>query len=100
MKRGACPSLAAPMQTGDGLLARLVLTDALTAAQLAGLAVELLVADKVERLVARHFRVRIDSLDVDAIAAAGEVVRQIVAMELNIERNMPPQNSAMLERSR
>jgi precorrin-3B synthase len=36
--RGACPSLAAPLQTGDGLLARLVLTDALTPAQLAGLA--------------------------------------------------------------
>jgi precorrin-3B synthase len=36
--RGACPSLAAPMQTGDGLLVRLLLTDAMTPAQLAGLA--------------------------------------------------------------
>lgn len=27
MRRGACPSLAAPMQTGDGLLVRLRPTD-------------------------------------------------------------------------
>lgn len=39
MPRGACPSLAAPMQTGDGLLARLILRHpALTPAQVAGLA--------------------------------------------------------------
>lgn len=39
MPRGACPTLAAPMQTGDGLLARLNLRHpALTPAQVAGLA--------------------------------------------------------------
>lgn len=37
MRRGACPALSAPMQTGDGLLARVALTDAITAAELAGL---------------------------------------------------------------
>lgn len=39
LRRGACPSLSAPMQTGDGLLARLHPADgALTARQLAGVA--------------------------------------------------------------
>ena len=37
MRRGACPSLAAPMPTGDGWLARLAVAE-LTATQLAGLA--------------------------------------------------------------
>lgn len=37
-RRGACPSLAAPMRTGDGWLARLGFTDGLTGAQLAGIA--------------------------------------------------------------
>lgn len=37
-RRGACPSLAAPMPTGDGWLARLSFTDGLTGEQLAGLA--------------------------------------------------------------
>ena len=37
MQRGACPALSAPMMTGDGLLARVALTDAITPAQLAGL---------------------------------------------------------------
>lgn len=36
--RGACPSLAAPMRTGDGWLARLTFTEGLTGPQLAGLA--------------------------------------------------------------
>lgn len=36
-RRGACPSLAAPMASGDGLLVRLGLAEGLTAAQLAGL---------------------------------------------------------------
>lgn len=39
LRRGACPSLSAPMQTGDGLLARLNPADgALTGYQLAGVA--------------------------------------------------------------
>ncbi|WP_037434109.1 precorrin-3B synthase [Sinorhizobium fredii] len=39
MRRGACPSLAAPMQTGDGLLVRLrPATDGLTPAELRALA--------------------------------------------------------------
>lgn len=38
LRRGACPSLAAPMLTGDGWLARLVLSEALSAEQLAGVA--------------------------------------------------------------
>ncbi|MFC3722087.1 precorrin-3B synthase [Neoaquamicrobium sediminum] len=39
LRRGACPSLSAPMQTGDGLLARLNPADgALTGHQLAGVA--------------------------------------------------------------
>lgn len=39
LRRGACPSLSAPMQTGDGLLARLSPADGrLTPAQLAGVA--------------------------------------------------------------
>lgn len=39
LRRGACPSLSAPMQTGDGLLARLNPPDgALSARQLAGVA--------------------------------------------------------------
>ncbi|MFT3973134.1 MAG: hypothetical protein QM699_06710 [Amaricoccus sp.] len=37
-RRGACPSLDAPMATGDGFLARLAFDDALSAAQLAGIA--------------------------------------------------------------
>ncbi|MGK6315180.1 precorrin-3B synthase [Neorhizobium sp. DT-125] len=37
MQRGACPALSAPMMTGDGLLARVALTDAITPAQLADL---------------------------------------------------------------
>ena len=37
MRRGACPTLAAPMASGDGLLARLMVAE-LTLAQLAGLA--------------------------------------------------------------
>ncbi|CAN7543080.1 precorrin-3B synthase [Neorhizobium sp. LjRoot104] len=37
MRRGACPALSAPMMTGDGLLARVALTDAITPAQLAEL---------------------------------------------------------------
>ena len=40
LRRGECPTLAAPMQTGDGLLARLNPVDGgLTPAQLIGLAV-------------------------------------------------------------
>ncbi len=38
MRRGACPTLAAPMQTGDGWLVRLVLAEGLTPGQLGGLA--------------------------------------------------------------
>ena len=38
LRRGACPTLPAPMATGDGLLARLALAEALTPAQAAGLA--------------------------------------------------------------
>lgn len=38
LKRGACPSLPAPMQTGDGLLARLQPLQPLTFEQLSGLA--------------------------------------------------------------
>ncbi|WP_051904236.1 precorrin-3B synthase [Neorhizobium vignae] len=34
MRRGACPALSAPMMTGDGLLARVALTDAITPVQL------------------------------------------------------------------
>ncbi|TKT55213.1 precorrin-3B synthase [Rhizobium sp. LC145] len=37
MRRGACPALSAPMMTGDGLLARVPLTDAITPQQLAEL---------------------------------------------------------------
>jgi len=35
MQRGACPALSAPMMTGDGLLARIALTNAISPAQLA-----------------------------------------------------------------
>ncbi|RWX74508.1 precorrin-3B synthase [Neorhizobium lilium] len=35
MRRGACPALSEPMMTGDGLLARIALTDAVTPLQLA-----------------------------------------------------------------
>lgn len=38
LRRGACPSLFAPMTTGDGLLARLVLPEGLSPSRLAGLA--------------------------------------------------------------
>lgn len=38
MRRGACPTLPAPMATGDGLLARLALAEPLNPAQAAGLA--------------------------------------------------------------
>jgi precorrin-3B synthase len=37
MRRGACPALSAPMMTGDGLLARVALTDAISPPQLADL---------------------------------------------------------------
>lgn len=37
-RRGACPTLLAPMASGDGLLARLVLPEGMSPAQLAGLA--------------------------------------------------------------
>jgi precorrin-3B synthase len=35
MRRGACPALSTPMMTGDGLLARVALREAITPAQLA-----------------------------------------------------------------
>ncbi len=35
MRRGACPALSTPMMTGDGLLARIALTDAVSPAELA-----------------------------------------------------------------
>ena len=35
MQRGACPALSAPMMTGDGLLARIALTDAISPEELA-----------------------------------------------------------------
>lgn len=35
MKRGACPALSVPMMTGDGLLARIALTDAISPQELA-----------------------------------------------------------------
>ncbi|WP_290740277.1 hypothetical protein [Amaricoccus sp.] len=38
MRRGACPSLAAPMASGDGLIARMALPEGLSPGQLAGLA--------------------------------------------------------------
>ncbi|CDN50106.1 precorrin-3B synthase [Neorhizobium galegae] len=37
MRRGACPALSTPMQTGDGLLARVALIDVITPAELAEL---------------------------------------------------------------
>ncbi|MEN3151103.1 precorrin-3B synthase [Neorhizobium sp. IRAMC:178] len=37
MRRGACPALSSPMMTGDGLLARVALTDPITPSQLADL---------------------------------------------------------------
>lgn len=38
LRRGVCPSVAAPMASGDGLLARLLLPEGLSPGQLAGLA--------------------------------------------------------------
>jgi precorrin-3B synthase len=35
MRRGACPALSAPMMTGDGLLARISLVDAISPGDLA-----------------------------------------------------------------
>ena len=37
MRRGACPALSTPMQTGDGLLARIALTETIHPSQLAAL---------------------------------------------------------------
>nr|CAD6438178.1 precorrin-3B synthase [Rhizobium sp. Q54] len=37
MRRGACPALSSPMQTGDGLLARIALLDAIGPQQLAAI---------------------------------------------------------------
>jgi precorrin-3B synthase len=39
LRRGACPGLSTPMQTGDGLLARLLPANAMTSEMLAGLCV-------------------------------------------------------------
>jgi precorrin-3B synthase len=50
MRRGACPALSAPMKTGDGLLARVSLTDAIRPQQLA----------EICRLASRHGNGMID----------------------------------------
>jgi precorrin-3B synthase len=50
MRRGACPALSAPMMTGDGLLARIALTDAIAPWELA----------QICRLATRHGNGMID----------------------------------------
>lgn len=82
--RGACPSLAAPMRTGDGWLARLTFSDGLTGAQLAGIArAAARLGNGLVEVTARG------SLQVRGLAEGAPLAAALAPLELPLAEGLP-----------
>ncbi len=91
--RGACPSLAAPMRTGDGWLARLSFTEGMTGAQLAGLAaVAARLGNGLVEVTARG------SLQVRGLAEAAPLAATLAPLMLPLAEGLPVVTSPLAGR--
>lgn len=95
LRRGACPSLPEPMQTGDGLLARLQPLAPLTLDQLAGLA--LLVAERGNGLLEVTARGKLQLRGLTLATAPG-LPEAVAALGIDVPQGFPVEVSALAGR--
>lgn len=95
LRRGACPTLPEPMQTGDGLLARLSLAAPMSPGQAAGLA-ELAkgCGNGIIEVTARG-KLQLRGLDP---AGAARLARGVVALGLSVREGLGIETSALAGR--
>ncbi|RTL96951.1 precorrin-3B synthase [Ancylobacter aquaticus] len=92
MRRGACPSLPEPMQTGDGLLARLQPLAPLNLDQLAGLA--LLAADRGNGILEVTARGKLQLRGLTQATAPG-LPEAVAALGIDVPQGFPVEVSAL-----
>ncbi|SCW30822.1 precorrin-3B synthase [Ancylobacter rudongensis] len=92
MRRGACPSLPEPMQTGDGLLARLQPLAPLNLDQLAGLA--LLAADRGNGILEVTARGKLQLRGLTPATAPG-LAEAVAALGIAVPQGFPVEVSAL-----
>lgn len=95
MRRGACPSLPEPMQTGDGLLARLQPLAPLTLDQLAGLA--RLAAERGNGILEVTARGKLQLRGLTAATAPG-LAEAVAALGIDVPQGFPVEVSALAGR--
>ena len=95
LRRGACPSLPEPMQTGDGLLARLQPLAPLTLDQLAGLA--LLAAERGNGILEVTARGKLQLRGLTPATAPG-LPEAVVALGIDVPQGFPVEVSALAGR--
>ncbi|MBS7545608.1 precorrin-3B synthase [Ancylobacter oerskovii] len=94
-RRGACPTLPAPMATGDGLLARLALAGPLTPPQAAGLAA--LARDCGNGIIEVTARGKLQLRGLDAVGAA-RLAEGVGALGLALREGLGIETSALAGR--
>ncbi len=92
LRRGACPSLPEPMQTGDGLLARLQPLAPLNLDQLAGLA--LLAADRGNGIIEVTARGKLQLRGLTQATAPG-LAEAVAALGIDVPQGFPVEVSAL-----
>lgn len=95
LRRGACPSLPEPMQTGDGLLARLQPLAPLTLDQLAGLA--LLAAKRGNGILEVTARGKLQLRGLTPATAPG-LPEAVAALGIDVPQGFPVEVSALAGR--
>ncbi|WP_018387240.1 precorrin-3B synthase [Ancylobacter sp. FA202] len=95
LRRGACPSLPEPMQTGDGLLARLQPLAPLTLDQLAGLA--WLAAELGNGILEVTARGKLQLRGLTAATAPG-LAEAVAALGIDVPQGFPVEVSALAGR--
>lgn len=95
LRRGACPSLPEPMQTGDGLLARLQTLAPLTLDQLAGLA--RLAAKRGNGILEVTARGKLQLRGLTLATAPG-LPEAVAALGINVPQGFPVEVSALAGR--
>ncbi|WP_371347115.1 precorrin-3B synthase [Ancylobacter sp. IITR112] len=95
MRRGACPSLPKPMQTGDGLLARLQPLAPLTLDQLAGLA--RLAAERGNGILEVTARGKLQLRGLTPATAPG-LPEAVAALDIDVPQGFPVEVSALAGR--
>ncbi|UOK69512.1 precorrin-3B synthase [Ancylobacter polymorphus] len=95
MRRGACPSLPEPMQTGDGLLARLQPLAPLTLDQLAGLA--LLAAERGNGILEVTARGKLQLRGLTPATVPG-LPEAVAALGIDVPQGFPVEVSALAGR--